>query len=278
MARDDLYYEDNRPRKGYARQQPVDENCPEDNMCPECDPGTEPSNNCFECCAVVTDPDRCDKFGYQEDEITCECHDICVQDVRDICCKRIERFFQLPGQDAAFGCRGIRIPGDFPGVIEECRVICADETLVQSGPNACIAVNNEVGIQVIIRVPQPLPPDLILVFQFKVNFTCLWSDFHRFPSGAAFSSPDEFREEIKLIDGSCKTIIIEECEIVQPVNAAVPCIRVVLKIVDKLWKHENLLVSALKPYPDNITINREFAPPHRIEPCADGFQCPGANT
>lgn len=275
---DDLHYEDEHPGTVHAQKMP-DERCPEDRMCPRCITGADP--NCAECCAVVTDPGRCDKFGYQEDEIECRCHDICVQDVRDICCKRITRFFQLPGSDAGFGCRGLRIPDGFPGTVTECRVICADETLRQSGAFACLAIDNEVGIQVIIEVPQPPPnPPLILVFQFKVTFTCFFNEFFRFPSGTGFpdtaAGRQAFRDEIKLIDGSCKTIIIEECTIVQPPSSPVPCIKVVLKVVDKLWKHENLLVSALKPYPDNITIKREFAPPHRIDPCVNGFQCPGA--
>ena len=41
--------------------------------------------NCSECCSIFTDPTRRERFGYQLQEAACECHDICVQDVRDIC-------------------------------------------------------------------------------------------------------------------------------------------------------------------------------------------------
>ena len=234
--------------------------------CPECGRGADP--NCEECCAIVET--HCELFGYQQD-VSCECHDICVQDVRLICTKLRTITIPIGGLDTAIGCRGgVAITG-LPS-LESCRVFCADETLETSGPLACLQVHNQVGIEVVLRV-SALPQDIIIVHRAIDRFDCNFTDFFRFPSGIGFTNDDAgrlaFREIIKFIDGSCKTIIVEDCSIL---NTDCPRVEIELKVIDKLWKHENLLVSAIKPYPENITIKEEFNDLHRIGPCEE--PCP----
>ena len=54
---------------------------------------------------------------------------------------------------------------------------------------------------------------------------------------------NQWRDELALIDGSCKVIIFEDVRIVAEGN---DCVLVIdYKVIDKLWKNENLLVSAL---------------------------------
>lgn len=55
--------------------------------------------NCCECCKVFTDPIRRERFGYQLETVTCECHDICVQEVKAICTKEFTHKIMIPGVD-----------------------------------------------------------------------------------------------------------------------------------------------------------------------------------
>jgi hypothetical protein len=236
--------------------------------CPTCTRGADP--NCEECCNIIET--RCQQFGYQQD-VSCECHDICVQDVKLICVKMRTLTIPIGGLDTAVGCRGGVTVTSLPA-LEGCRIFCAEESLETVGMDACAAVNNEVGVEVVLRI-SAIPQDIIVVHRVIDRFTCRFNDFFRFPSGMGFTNDAAgraaFREIIKFIDGSCKTIIIEDCRIL---NTTCPRVVVDLKVIDKLWKHENLLVSAIQPYPtENITIKEEFNAQHRIGPCED--PCPG---
>ncbi|MEA4822865.1 MAG: hypothetical protein VB111_04320, partial [Clostridiaceae bacterium] len=57
-------------------------------------------------------------------------------------------------------------------------------------------------------------------------------------------------------------------------------LQIVYKVIDKLWKHENLLVSAIRPYPgvgelENITVSQEFNSGHAIGACLGTSRCTG---
>ncbi|MDD2495828.1 MAG: hypothetical protein PHE29_11625, partial [Tissierellia bacterium] len=79
------------------------------------------------------------------------------------------------------------------------------------------------------------------------------------------------------IDGSCKVIILEDVYTDTDGNDCFVIIE--YKVIDKLWKHENLLVSAIKPYAlpgenFNFTIKQEFAQGHKLGACPGG-SCSG---
>ncbi len=238
--------------------------------CPECDRGK--ILNCSECCDVVKR--HCEKFGYQVD-VACECHDICVQDVKLICVKHLNISIPIAGRNGAFGCRGLfEIDGEYDEV--NCRVFCAEEELVLEGPDRCLVVKNEVGVQASLTIKRLLLSDMIFVHEHVEKFDCRFTDFYRFPDGTGFPNTkagrEAFKEIIRFIDGSCKVVIIERCEIVtdenlEPGELLCPRVEIDLKVIDKLWKHENLLVSALKPYPENITVKDEFNDLHQIGGC-----------
>ncbi|MGI6097248.1 MAG: hypothetical protein ACOYBM_03945 [Dethiobacteria bacterium] len=240
--------------------------------CPSCNKGGV--KNCEECCEVVEN--RCEKFGYQQD-VWCECHDICVQDVKLICVRERTIVIPIAGANGVVGCRGeVEITGT--PQLAGCRVFCAQESL-QTADSAfrCLAINNKVGVEVTLRVPRAPLPDLLLVHRYIDEFQCPFTDFYTFPEGIGFddnqSGRDAFREIIKSIDGSCKTVIIEDCRVE---NTTCPQVVVELKVIEKLWKHENLLVSAIKPYPENITVSEVFNDLHHIGSCPP--PCPRQNT
>ena len=240
---------------------------------PSCYPGKPGQGNCYECCQVITDPWLAWKFGYQEEEYECTCHDICVQEARLICVKkRTITIPNIPGLNGAVSCRGGVEITALP-TIENVRVYCADESLRIDDRFKCLVIDNEVGLEVTLHA-EANPRPVNLVYNVVDRFPCWWYEFYRFPDGKGFSwwhpGPREFREEIEFIDGSCKTIIIEDYKLEKTKD----CWQVVvnLKVIDKLWKHENLLVSAIRPYPyKNITVKREFEQ-HQILPCDETCQ------
>lgn len=214
------------------------------------------TGNCAECCEVFLDPVLRERFGYQELEATCRCHDICVPDIRLICVREITHVVPIPGSNGvAAGCRGGRIITSVPFAIESVTIRCAQETLAA----ACDEVENQIGLEIVLS---SVVGGVVtyLVINTMVTFTC--TEFYSFPDGLAVSGA-ELREAVKLIDGSCKTIIIEDSRIL---NTGNPRVEIDLKVIDKLWKYENLLVSALRPYPDNITVHQLLAA-NFIGPC-----------
>jgi len=229
-----------------------------------------PSPSCSECMAVFTDPSKRIAFGYQLGTAACECHDICVEDVRDICVERRVLRYCIPCRaDASAGCRGGFLP-DGPPEIQSWRVLCAEERL--SPATGCDRIINDIEFEVVLRYGSTL-----VVVTPKDSFECFWHEFARFPSGVFFPNNleglNQFRNELALIDGSCKVIIIENVRVVTEGNDCVLVIE--YKVIDKLWKHENLLVSAIKPYVNNITINQSFEQGQRIGPCTRSGPCAG---
>lgn len=240
---------------------------------PTCATGLNP--NCGECCAIFTDPAKRAAFGYEAEAAACVCHDICVEDVRDIGVKDVTLFYCVPcNTDGRGGCRGGFLPDGVP-TIQSWRVLCADETL--SPATGCDRINNEVEFEVVLRYGSTL-----VVVTPRDNFSIMWHEFAKFPSGAFYPNNtaglNQFRNELALIDGSCKVIFIESVSVAPEGNDCV--LQIVYKVIDKLWKHENLLVSAIKPYPgvgesENITVCQEFNAGHSIGPCLGNSRCTG---
>jgi len=211
-----------------------------------------PTGNCGDCCTIFNDPDRRTKFGILNEQGFCHCRDICVQEVRLICAKPIDFVIPIPavGDGLRPGCRGERFPLNPDG---GCNIIitCADETL---GPN-CDRVFVNVGIQIIIN--SVLGP---LVIERSIPLEC--TEFFAFPDGGAGVSGNALKEALKIIDGSCIVAQLQ-CQILDSGN---PRVRVFGNIVDKLWKHENLWVEAIRAY-SGITVEQEFGEPHKIGEC-----------
>ena len=240
---------------------------------PVCGSGLNP--NCGECCSIFTDPTKRAAFGYEADTAACTCHDICVEDVRDIGVKDRTLFHCVPcNADGRAGCRGGFLPDGVPAV-QSWRVLCAEESL--SPATGCDRINNEVEFEVVLRYGATL-----VVVTPRDIFSIMWHDFARFPSGDFYSNTlvgqNQFRNELALIDGSCKVIIIESVSVAAEGNDCV--LQINYKVIDKLWKHENLLVSAIRPYPgvggqENITVSQEFDSGHTIGACLGTSRCIG---
>ncbi len=236
---------------------------------PTCSAGLE--TNCGECCAIFTDPTRRAAFGYELETATCQCHDICVEDVRDICVSvRTLRQCVPCTPNGRAGCRGGFLPDGAPE-IQSWRVLCAQERL--SPETQCDRIINDVEFEVVLRYAS----GTLAVVTPRDSFACLWHEFARFPSGTFFTNNNaglnEFRNELALIDGSCKVINIEDVRVITDGNDCV--LEIVYRVVDKLWKHENLLVSAIAPYGENLTVKQMFEQGQQIGPCTNSGLCPG---
>jgi len=99
----------------------------------------------------------------------------------------------------------------------------------------------------------------MLVVERNIPIEC--TEFFAFPDGGAVSG-NALRQALRTIDGSCIVAQLQ-CQILDSGN---PRVRVFGNIVEKLWKHENLWVEAIRPY-SGITVDQEFGEPQRIGPC-----------
>jgi len=197
-------------------------------------------------------------------DLTPECHDICVQDVKYIC-RRNLRNMELPISNFCGGrqqgnCRGEKDlvdPTDLE--IRDVIVTCAQEELAED----CRSVIVTVGLQFIVENDDTGSK---LCIDKEIMFEC--RRFRSFPDGALVRGRD-LEDALKFIDGSCIVIdlTVDDLEIVTVDGETV--IRVNRGfIIDKLWKHEDLWIQAIQPYPeDTITVKQEFGPPHEIGAC-----------
>lgn len=248
--------------------------------CRECNPNPEAQEgealhipscygldpNCAECCKVLTANNRA-KWGITSkfEDLDCECHMICVQDVLLICAMD-NQYVDIPVClcDGTASCRGSLV-GPFEPVSCEAFVTCASAELQPD----CDGVDIRVGFQAVVRCDTTF-----VVCQSEVFRKCNFFDFFTFPGGEGFPNTAAgrraFQEIVRKIDGSCLDIDIKKCDIIDTAN---PRIRIVFKLVNKLWKHENLLVSAIRPYGGkypskrDIVVKREFGPPQMIPEC-----------
>lgn len=237
----------------------------------EC-PGANP--NCQECCNIATNDTLRGYFGITKpaDQIICECLDLCVQNVRLVCVHDINFRIPTPGVDQVFGCRlNVPIPGDLDPTF--CRIIitCAEEELLgcnTPSPFVHVVVRGQVILKFVTAGPPPVT-HFVAIPVTLLDANC--NAFRRFPDGAVinntpFPPPNQQSSPLKFalrkIDGSCITVNVA-CHFEGPNNE---CIRIQGKIIDKLWKEENVYVTGLRPYdldvPEEnttITIKSEFA-------------------
>lgn len=215
----------------------------------------DPTGNCSECCKIFLDASKRRKFGILKGFVKCMCHDICVQEVRLICAQDIDCIIPIPtrGDGLVSGsCRGELDPLS-PDVTCEVLIVCAEEELQFD----CKGVDIRIGFQIILRQPAPCP---ILVVEKTCDFKC--TTFFTFPEGEEVRGA-ALRRALREIDGSCIVVQDLKCVILDREN---PRVRITGKLVDKLWKYENLWVSAIRPY-EGISIKREFPEPHKIGEC-----------
>lgn len=230
---------------------------------------TDQINNCS---SLIKDPAKKAAFDYEIEMDESECHDICVEDVRDICVmKRTFRQVIPCTTDDRASCRGDYLLNG-PPEIQSWRVLCAEADLSPS--TGCDRINNKIEFEVIIKFGST-----IVVFTPKDEFACMYHQFARFPSGVFYPNTTYglslFNNELAQIDGSCKIVMIEDVFTETPLGGNDCFVVIKYKVVDKLWKHENLLISAIKPYAAlsenfNFTIKQEFAQGHIIGTCPDG--------
>jgi hypothetical protein len=190
-------------------------------------------------------------------------HDICVQNVRFFCKKDIDLEVPIPataGTLISGSCRGEVFPIT-PVLDCKVKVICAEERLRAD----CMAVEITIGFQITLSPPDPLLCPVMVINHFA-SFTC--TRFFPFPSGLPISG-NALREALKIIDGSCMVIDELECEVL---DGQCSRVRITGKLIDKLWKHDNLWVLAIRPF-GGITVKQEFPAPHKIGECTP---CPGS--
>lgn len=216
--------------------------------------------NCCECCQVFSDPVLRARFGVTQETQFCTCHDICIQEVRLMCAQPIDFEVPIPTSPDGVSCRGEFVPLPPPFTCDVL-VRCAEERLRPD----CTGVDITVGFQIILKVSGVA----VLVFNTNRNFSC--TEFFTFPEGqlrrqVPTPTTPSLRDELRLIDGSQLVIQDITCTVL---NATNPRVRIQGLLVDKLWKEENLWVSAIRPY-TGITVKQEFDEPHKIGRCSDG--------
>lgn len=173
------------------------------------------------------------KNGYIRCEDICF-HDICVQDVRLIYQNAIDFCLELPNAE------------ELPFCPEESYVVvkCAEEKIKD-----CSYIQMIVKYDVVVEGTIAGRPErkcyLVWECQEDNNITT----FYTFKSWRQVTG-DDLRNYLRIIDGS-SIVVNLDCEIKDGY------VRVYGNIVDKLWKEENLVVLAAKPY-GGITVKHEF--------------------
>ena len=197
----------------------------------------DPSSPCEKCLAINQTTRRL--FGVRDTVVpTCECLDICVQNVRLICTRNFSQTINL---GSVMGCRGGTCP-----LPSSCRVVvlCASEDLLPD----CSGVHVNVRAMVVFEDASGNPTCCIILN--NIEFDC--TSFVRFPSGTTVTG-SALRNELKIIDGSCVVVNLT-CTLSSDRRTAT----VSGTIVEKLWKEENLWVEGILPYPHSITVKKRI--------------------
>lgn len=196
-------------------------------------------------------------------------HDICTKDVRDfgMTTRTISQVVPC-NPDGSAGCRGGSLPNGVP-VVDSIRILCADESL--SPATGCDRIINNVEFEVVLRYGV----NTFVVLTPKETFPVFWYDFLKFPSLESFPTVEDFKQELKVIDGSCKAIAIVNATVVQEENNCV--LNIVYNVFDKLWKYEDLIIFATKAISNSTVVCDVFKQGHEIGPCtsADCASCCG---
>ncbi|MEW5953588.1 MAG: hypothetical protein AB1815_07590 [Bacillota bacterium] len=190
-------------------------------------------------------------------DLSLRLRDICVQEVLYQCFIKVDCELPIFTVAGAANCRGEAELTDPSGIFTDCRLIvtCADEELFDN----CRGVRLRIGVQIVLTEQLNSGVTRTLVLDRTLFFNCI--RFFPFPIGTPISGAD-LAAALRRIDGSCIVIDLN-CEVL---NGVRPRIRIFGKIIDKLWKEENLWILAARPY-RGITVKQEFPEPHRIGPC-----------
>lgn len=199
----------------------------------------------------------------------CTCHDICVEEVRFIGVP-----INPPTACIAFPpiptCRlsGATLPTLAADTHPAVFVICADETIT----NNCTHITVRIGLLIIA---QTTTPGLTVPFVTSITVDFPFNSFFPFPDCSTGPlNQAQFIDEIERIDGSCTLIQLNAT-----VDVTGTFITIAGKVIEKLWKHENLWIVGLRPFdlsPAEIadgfvsfTVSQELQP---INSCT-GFPC-----
>ena len=176
--------------------------------------------------------------------LTPDCHDICVEDVRLIglaggTCEFTQCFNFPPIGPCRLGA-GVTLPIIDTTVPLRVFVVCAQEVLGAS----CQVINVE--IQLLVLAATINNGNVLIPFTITVAF----DTFFRFPDCSTIVTGTALQNELTEIDGSCLVLLLRATAIATGPAGTVQII-VSGKIIDKLWKHENLWISAIQPYEIN---------------------------
>lgn len=189
------------------------------------------------------------------------CHDVCVQEVTMTAAAEVRQTIPYPPLGP---CRlGLSLPLLAPDQQCSLFVICADEALGSD----CGSVVNTIGLLIVCTSESGA------VVVVPSTLTVTYRTFYDFPSCARLFF-SEVQRRLQEIDGSCKIIQLKAA-----INADGSAILVDGKVIDKLWKHENLWFDGLRPYDldqaqrdqgfTSITVSRLFTSGNQgIYPCS----------
>ena len=245
-----------------------------------CATHTRQGGACNDCLAIFEDPNCVNHFGLSCDPnntATCTCHDICVQEVRLIGttegnCEFTQCFNYPPIGPCRLG-SGITLP--IIDINHPCKVfvVCAEETLDQP---TCQTINATVRILIFCHtMTNGVVGNILIPLDINVSF----DTFYRFPECTLVTGND-LQDALTDIDGSCLVIQLKaQARLVGNFTQLV----VSGKIIDKLWKHENLWVTGIRPYDltaaqkndgfVSFTVEDVFKEGHKIGNCAS-IPCP----
>ncbi|AJQ27111.1 hypothetical protein [Pelosinus fermentans] len=197
---------------------------------------------------------------------TCECHDICVEEV--VLIGNSGEFTKCIAYPPVGPCR-VKCNGtfNFPTLTvgETCQVIlwCADEQIDEG----CQSITVRIGLVLICGNCTTNPIILPLP-----TFTKTFTTFYGFPDCIPVTG-QQLKNELTRIDGSC---------LVAQFNAVVTTpqqITISGKIIDKLWRSENLWIEGIRPFElsdqaiangfSSFTVKGSFDSSHQIGPCTD---------
>lgn len=232
-------------------------------------------DSCSECHFIIEDPEKRLCFGLDtpcgpnNPVPDCVCHDICVKEVRFI------GIPQVPVQGCVTfppipPCRSkdVTLPTLAASTHPNVFVICVDETIA----NDCTQISIKVGLLIIAKTTTP---GLTAPFLTTITVEFPFNSFFPFPDCASGPlTQAQFIDAIGDIDGSCTVVQLNAT--VDPTGSF---INITGKVIEKLWKHENLWVIGLRPYdlsPEDIAkgfVSFTVSQPLQSINSCNGFPC-----
>lgn len=199
------------------------------------------------------------KFGITECNLKTECLDLCTQNVRAIASRQIRETVPLPSISGFLNsCTGmVDTASGIDTKFASLRVTCAKEELVccdTNNPGVRVTIKGQIIVRT-LSCDRRCPPSYMAIPMELVNEV-----IHDFYSTKDGSKIEHLKNELPLIDGSCMVINLS-CKISKEATANgcrfVATIRG--SVVDKLWKHENIWVEGIRPYPtSSLTVCDHF--------------------